>query len=161
MKTIVKTPGQRYFEETYPNARWDSLNDSDHETYEVKASRLGIQPLEQDVPKTDGELLYTAYRKNGSWDNIAAEFLLLLRERDGEPLEVTPERLDSFFRFADGGNESLRFKDVCRQINAYRGVRAEKPLPKVTTEMVAKSREIYSDKTAADYINAKLAEASR
>lgn len=125
MKKITKTPGQRYFEEGYPQARWDKLNSSDRETFEVKANRLGIQPIEEDVPdppKTDEELWEQAYQEAKrvhalaapGWQYVLPIYVKRLRERDGEPPKVTAELLRkahtpgaSWQEYADSINAAL------------------------------------------------------
>ena len=170
MKRVIKTPGHRYYEETYPHGLWDGLHESDQATYEVKAARLEIPPIEEDVPdppKTDAELLWQAI--GGTWFEhheskikedagaVAAEFLRLRAERDGEPLEVKTSLLDQWMDEYEEMPCGSRWAFIAAKINAHRGVR---PFPKVTAKMLSDAyRAGDSWRESADHINAALAKA--
>lgn len=173
MRKFVKTSGQVDYE-TYCNAAnvspvWDNLAETSRKIWERHATSLPtpIPPLEQDVPETDGELMMQVAEKFretviftsiADEDEFAAEFLRLRAERDGtkEPLEVTPEMVREWHINSTSAAGFVTWKDVAAKINAHRGVR---PVPKVTAKMVREMLPISSYQDAADYLNAKLAEA--
>ena len=113
-----------------------AFDDEQIKSIKAMAAELPLKDIEEDVPLTDGELLKEAFEStpddassDGFWLKVAAEFLRLRRERDGEPLDVTAEWIDRRWRMnADNCLESL-----ARDINAHRGVR---PVPKLTAEML-------------------------
>jgi len=95
-QTKTKTPGQRLAEEC-SCFTWDKLNDSDRETFEAKAVRLGIQPHEIEVTTPSyGELFERAMLSTRvdcgkaithRYEESAAEFMRLVKEYYGEPPE--------------------------------------------------------------------------
>ncbi len=171
MKTkivILKTAGQRLRESM---VKWSPDSVNQHGDFEGAAKELGIQPLTKEVPDvpTDGELLIRATDNcsghvflTSEGDDIAAEFLRLLRERDGdkEPLEVTADDINLWCTTIRRGLHNDAFRQaLAKAINAHRGVR---PVPKVTAEMCKEACERGGSwNNSADYLNAKLAEAGK
>lgn len=176
-KRVVKTPGQRLHHHAYARGKvitkWSDLTYLSKQDYESDAADLGIQPLTEDVPepqKTDGELLYEAAKPHticgvlGAADKVAAEFLRLRAERDGEPLEVTKEIIADWYMEWRAGQDTPRQSEwfvfltakITAKITAHRGVRS---VPQVTEEDI---RELYTFSGSgfrgmAAELNAKLA----
>lgn len=138
---------------TQPLAGKCVFDDEQLDAIRAMAEELDIQPEVKEVPDkpTDGELLAKA--KGLVWDALnestkssleteAAEFLRLRADRDGEPLEVTSDWLLQCGRHLDERgvfDSAERTRQYADRINAHRGVRPEKPLPKVTPEIVGKA----------------------
>ncbi len=178
-KRIVKTGTERLLASmrqhwTQPLAGKCVFDAEQLASIETMAKELGIQPITEDVPepKTNGELLYEAAKPHticgvlGAADDVAAEFLRLLRERDGEPLDVTKEIIADWYMEwradQDTPRQSEWFVFLTAKINAHRGVR---PVPQVTAEMCREAVHVcwknipdYSPSDMADYLNDKLAE---
>lgn len=136
MKRVVKTPGQRYFEENWkgPAYNWNNMPEARKRVNEQAAARLGIQPITEDVPKPK-------------------------TDRDkGEPLEVTADMLDAWHNEMESCSYGEYRENFAAKINAHRGVR---PVPQVTVEMIITAYKIPCPMDAAIYINRQLAELAK
>lgn len=163
---------------TQPLAGKCVFDDEQLRSISTMADELGIQPEVKEVPDkpTDGELLAKA--KGLAWEALgeatrssleaeADKFLRLVRDRDGEPLKVTEKLWEDWWHEACGKANATAA--MISKINAHRGVRPEKPLPKVTPEIVGKAIDAsWHEHSAnegmqivADHINAELAKLAK
>lgn len=175
-KRVVKTPFdqllavmQKHWNE--PLAGRCTFDAEQLESIKAMASELPLTDVVEDVPetpKTDGELWVEAWRTEPTNDAAAAKFLRLLRERDGEPLDVTKEIIADWYMEwradQDTPRQSEWFVFLTAKINAHRGVRSVPQIPQVTAEMCKDAvnytwRNIpsCSPSDMADFINAELA----
>lgn len=135
MKKVI-SPEERLLEVmqkhwTQPLAGKCAFDDEQRAAIKSMAEELKLEPLEQGVPETDGQLLTKA--KGLVWDKIseerkskleteAAEFLRLVRERDGEPLEVTDADWQAWVTSLTHEFRSTEWRrKMIEKINAHRG----------------------------------------